>query len=256
VLRERGTTREHRDAAVQRYYDPGTGQFMSLDPLNQMTNAGYSFVKDNPFGGTDPSGLEFQEEEGGGDGAGVAPSAAGESGGGSGGGTPVKGTPVEDTYFGPEVPSPEPIEIADDQNARTHFVGQDRQLAAEDAPLSDEVAATFRGGQYTQDTLQQDTVVYRAGTAGKPFGGFFSEDAPASEIQTRIDEAIPPFWADGTPAPIDTGYAIEIPAGTTVYEGEVANQGSWYMGGTGQIFIHEPWNIPGAQVVYSWSLQR
>jgi RHS repeat-associated protein len=40
----------------QRYYDPGTGQFMSLDPLNQMTNAGYSFVKDNPFGGTDPSG--------------------------------------------------------------------------------------------------------------------------------------------------------------------------------------------------------
>ena len=117
-MRERGTTTRHRDAAVQRYYDPGTGQFMSLDPLNSMTNAGYSFAKDNPFGGTDPSGLEFQEEEGGGDGAGVAPSAAGESGGGSGG-----GTEVEDTYFGPEVPSPEPIEIAADQNARTHFVG-------------------------------------------------------------------------------------------------------------------------------------
>jgi RHS repeat-associated protein len=122
----------------QRYYDPGTGQFMSLDPLNQMTNAGYSFVKDNPFGGTDPSGLEFQEEEGGGEGAGVAPSAAGESGGGSGGGTPVEGTPVVDTYFAPEVPPLEQVEIAADQNARTHFEDQDRVAAAE-AALSPEV---------------------------------------------------------------------------------------------------------------------
>jgi hypothetical protein len=45
-----------RFGTVQRYYDPGTGQFTSLDPLNQMTNAGYPFVKDNPFGGSDPSG--------------------------------------------------------------------------------------------------------------------------------------------------------------------------------------------------------
>jgi hypothetical protein len=128
VMRERGTTREHRDAAVQRYYDPGTGQFMSLDPLNQMTNAGYSFVKDNPFGGTDPNGLLFYEDgEGGGASESGGAPVGGESGGGSGG-----GAEVEDTYFGPEVPSPEPIEIAADQNARTHFESQDRPGAAED----------------------------------------------------------------------------------------------------------------------------
>jgi RHS repeat-associated protein len=45
-----------RFGTVQRYYDPGTGQFMSLDPLNGMTDAGYEFVKDNPFGGSDPTG--------------------------------------------------------------------------------------------------------------------------------------------------------------------------------------------------------
>jgi hypothetical protein len=42
--------------SVQRYYDPGTGQFMSVDPLNGMTDAGYSFVEDNPLDGSDPTG--------------------------------------------------------------------------------------------------------------------------------------------------------------------------------------------------------
>lgn len=44
------------------------------------------------------------------------------------------------------------------------------------------------------------------------------------------------------------------PAGITVYDGEVATQGGWYMGGTRQTFIPEPWNIPGASVVESWPL--
>jgi hypothetical protein len=56
MVRERCPTTKHRDAAVQRYYDPGTGQFMSLDPLNKMTNAGCTFDKDNPFANSDPTG--------------------------------------------------------------------------------------------------------------------------------------------------------------------------------------------------------
>jgi hypothetical protein len=127
-------------------------------------------------------------------------------------------------------------------------------VAAEAGPLSDQIASTFRGGQYSARTLENDTVLYRAGIDGKPLGQFFSEDAPVSEIQTRIDKAIPPEWSDGTPAPIDTGYAILIPRGTTVYEGDVANQGGWYMGGTNQVFVSEPWNVPGVQVVGSWRL--
>jgi hypothetical protein len=120
---------------------------------------------------------------------------------------------------------------------------------------ADEIAATFRGGRYTARTLEQDTTYYRAGTADRPYGQFFSEDRPVGEIQTRIDKAIPPEWPDGTPAPLDTGYAINIPAGTTVYEGEVASQGGWYMGGTGQTFIPHPWDIPGANVLDSWPLR-
>jgi RHS repeat-associated protein len=49
----------------QRYYDPGTGQFMSVDPLNELTNAGYSFVEDNPLDGTDPTGQQIHQEPGG-----------------------------------------------------------------------------------------------------------------------------------------------------------------------------------------------
>jgi hypothetical protein len=30
---------------------------MSLDPLNGMTNTGYSFNSDNPFGYSDPTGM-------------------------------------------------------------------------------------------------------------------------------------------------------------------------------------------------------
>jgi hypothetical protein len=52
--------------SVQRYYDPGTGQFMSVDPLNELTSAGYSFVEDNPLDGTDPTGKLGIYLEGGG----------------------------------------------------------------------------------------------------------------------------------------------------------------------------------------------
>jgi hypothetical protein len=63
--------------SVQRYYDPGTGQFMSVDPLNELTNAGYSFVEDNPLDGTDPTG-EIYLENGGSGGAGCGTQCASE----------------------------------------------------------------------------------------------------------------------------------------------------------------------------------
>jgi hypothetical protein len=102
--------------------------------------------------------------------------------------------------------------------------------------------------------LQEDTVLYRAGTAGKPLGQFFSTEKPVGVIQTRIDKAIPPRWPDGTAAPLDTGFAIRIPRGTTVYSGETANQGGICVGGTGQVFVPRPWDLPGTSVVGSWKL--
>jgi RHS repeat-associated protein len=40
-----------------RYYDPATGQFMSLDPLVALTGEAYGYAGDNPLNATDPMGL-------------------------------------------------------------------------------------------------------------------------------------------------------------------------------------------------------
>jgi hypothetical protein len=40
-----------------RWYDPGSGQFLSVDPLAAETDAAYSYAGDNPIGEDDPGGL-------------------------------------------------------------------------------------------------------------------------------------------------------------------------------------------------------
>jgi RHS repeat-associated protein len=44
------------DYLVNRYYDPETGQFISVDPLASTTNASYAYAVGNPATYTDPSG--------------------------------------------------------------------------------------------------------------------------------------------------------------------------------------------------------
>jgi RHS repeat-associated protein len=41
-----------------RWMDPGTGQFLSVDPLVAQTGAAYNYAGDNPTGATDPTGLD------------------------------------------------------------------------------------------------------------------------------------------------------------------------------------------------------
>jgi len=120
--------------------------------------------------------------------------------------------------------------------------------------LPDNLAITFGGGRYTTSVLETDTVLYRAG-ADRELGQFFSSEPPVGVLQTRIDKAIPPVWPDGNPAPLHTGYAVNIPAGTTIHTGSVANQGGLYMGGTEQIVVQKPWEIPGVEVVGRWPLK-
>ena len=50
---------------------------------------------------------------------------------------------------------------------------------------------------------------------------------------------------------IEKVYAIGIPTGVKIYEGTVALQGGMYLGGmeTEQVFIQEPWKIPGITVL-------
>jgi RHS repeat-associated protein len=50
------TDRTGLDYLVNRYYDPATGQFISVDPLASTTNAPYAYAAGNPATYTDPSG--------------------------------------------------------------------------------------------------------------------------------------------------------------------------------------------------------
>ncbi len=46
-----------RLVGVDRYYDPATGQFLSVDPDVQQTLQAYLYASDDPVNGIDPSGL-------------------------------------------------------------------------------------------------------------------------------------------------------------------------------------------------------
>lgn len=116
-------------------------------------------------------------------------------------------------------------------------------------PLPDNMAGTFSGGRYTAVKLEKDTVLYRAGTADQPLGQYFSQETPASVIQTRIDKAVLPEWPSGAKSPLDTIFAVKIPAGTEVYIGEVGAQGGFYVGGTPQIVVVKPWAMEGVKVL-------
>ncbi len=42
---------------VGRYYDPGSGQFFTVDPMVQETGQPYVYTGDDPVNGVDPNGL-------------------------------------------------------------------------------------------------------------------------------------------------------------------------------------------------------
>ncbi|GLO49148.1 hypothetical protein D3C76_658730 [compost metagenome] len=127
--------------------------------------------------------------------------------------------------------------------------------AIEPGPLSSDLAGTFAGGRYTAVKLDQDTILRRAGVADRPLGQFFAEEAPSGVLQTRIDKAVLPEWPGGGKSPIDTAFDVKIPAGTEVYIGEVGSQGGFYIGGTPQIVVVEPWRISGVEVMGSSPLK-
>ncbi len=46
---------------VHRYYDPATGQFLTVDPLVTQTGQPYSYAGDDPVNGSDPNGLSWYD---------------------------------------------------------------------------------------------------------------------------------------------------------------------------------------------------
>jgi hypothetical protein len=59
------------------------------------------------------------------------------------------------------------------------------------------------------------------------------------------------MWELTGTSPVNAVYAVKIPAGTAVYIGPVGNQGGIYVGGSNinQIFVPQPWKIPGVEVI-------
>ena len=47
------------ECSVGRYYDPPTGQFLSVDPLVRQTQQPYLYAADNPVKFSDPTGLTW-----------------------------------------------------------------------------------------------------------------------------------------------------------------------------------------------------
>jgi len=44
-------------AGVGRYYDPGTGQFLGVDPIVEQTQETYEYAEGDPANASDPTGL-------------------------------------------------------------------------------------------------------------------------------------------------------------------------------------------------------
>ncbi|MFP9228583.1 hypothetical protein A0E43_08470 [Pectobacterium cacticida] len=150
--------------------------------------------------------------------------------------------------------APNPLNWVDPLGLSKCSLGKEtgRYSAIKPSPLDRDLAETFSGGKYREIILAQDTSFFRAGVSTNPFGRFFSLDRPQSIIQTRVDKAVLPKWPNGSASPLDSVYEIKIPAGTKVYVGQVGYQNGFYLGGTEQIVILEPWNV--GTVIGKWPL--
>lgn len=131
------------------------------------------------------------------------------------------------------------------------------------AQLRGNPASNFAGGRYNAPTLTDDLVLYRGGEAGRPLGQWFTRSLSQSVAQVRIGSTVKPHWVDPKTgaytglSSIDNVYTVLIPKGTTIYEGPVGYQGGVYLGGPGtnQVFVSEPWKIPGVPVLNTSSIQ-
>lgn len=102
-----------------------------------------------------------------------------------------------------------------------------------EGPLPEAIANTFRSGTYTEIVTQEETTLYRVygGKAGQ-LGSYWTTTKPQGPVQSIIDSALDQSWGN-TATNVVT---INVPKGTTIYQGFAAPQGGLVGGGV-QVYI-------------------
>ena len=237
-------------ALGQRLYDPTVGRFTTADTYpgtltDPGSENGYVYVEDDPILWVDPTGMHF-----------CAGSIAQQARFGNINFCPVNGSPQELEGWAIGVAGAGGLAVGGDA-LWTLLVGdgayqeeiEEAENASEGAveaegvvgrfgptnpgPLPEDVANTFRSGTYTEETTQTQTTLYRAygGQAGE-LARYWTRIRPSGPLQAIIDSALNPIWGN-TATKVAT---IEVPEGTTIYEGVAAGQGG-LAGGGNQVYI-------------------
>lgn len=110
---------------------------------------------------------------------------------------------------------------------------------------------SFKDAQYNIVELEDDVYLYRAGQRNRTMGQFFARNPPKKRFEVRFNSAVLTEWSY-----LDTVYKVRIPRYTILYDGYIAPQGNVHVGLGKQIFIPQPWKIPGleesAMVIQRW----
>lgn len=106
-------------------------------------------------------------------------------------------------------------------------------------PVPEKHIASFLESEYTLKKYGPNDTLYRVHSPGNEAGNWWTNKEPLSEIQFRIDQAVPPEWNTAENISV-----LTIPKGRELwgYWGKAEYQGNFYIGGGDQIFLPK---VPG-----------
>jgi hypothetical protein len=139
--------------------------------------------------------------------------------------------------LGNAFPSPRPIAEADDVSRYYKESAQAIGL------LPESELPNFEGWMAEPKTYREGTNLYRVHSPGREYGHWWTEEPPRSEIQWRIDQAVPPKW--GNTAQQISVLTVSSGGQLGGWSGRASYQGAFYVGGGNQVYLP---NVPSQWV--------